>query len=244
MFKEHSQEQKIIKLRPIQLKEEVQPEENKSEIWQQHEAIAKKELEHARKEKEKMLTDAREAIDAEKEKWQTERAHYVEQARIEGFSKGFAEGEEEGASQYQAAINNINMLIDQVRAEYDATIEKSEQAILELAIHAAEKIMKQTLSEDPGAFLHIVKAAIKELKDQSVISIHLHPENYQHVVEQKDELERILEHETRLSIYIKQEIARGGCVIEHPFGKIDAGIDTQLEEIRTVLHDISNGELL
>ncbi len=243
MFKESSQEQKIIKVRPIQLKQEVQLEEQKSERWKQQAAEAKKELELTQREKEKMLADAREEIEADKEKWQAERANYVEQARKEGFSKGFAEGEEEGAAQYQAAINNINILAEQARTEYDATIEKSEQAILELAIHTAEKIMKQTLTEDPGAFLYIVKAAIKELKDQSVISIYLHPENYQHVVEQKDELERILEHETRLSIYIKQEIARGGCIIEHPFGKIDAGIDTQLEEIRTVLHDICNGEL-
>ena len=86
---------------------------------------------------------------------------------------------------------------------------------------------------------NVVALEIKEIKDQSVVSIYLHPANYEIVLEQKAELKKMLETDTKLSLYINDELAENSCVIKHPFGEIDASVDTQLEAIRNVLKDLT-----
>jgi len=109
--------------------------------------------------------------------------------------------------------------------------------IVKLAVRSAEKVIKQQLSEHPESFLEIVKAAIHELKDHAVVSIFLHPDNYEHVLKQKDELRQLLDAETKLAIYIREDLEKNSCLIEHPYGQIDASVDTQLDQIRQALEE-------
>ena len=110
---------------------------------------------------------------------------------------------------------------------------------MELAVHVAEKILKVQLNDEPKSFLPIVLSAIETIKDQSMVSIYLHPNNYEEVIQQKDELIRSLDGDTKVSIYIDHKLKEHACVIEHPFGQIDASIDTQLQQLRKALLDVA-----
>ncbi|MCG1028700.1 flagellar assembly protein FliH [Virgibacillus halodenitrificans] len=199
----------------------------------------KLELEDLRNHKEMLLNETNAEIQQAKQNWETEKHAYIESAKKEGYQAGYKEGEEAAQHGYRTLIEQANSIVESAGLDYHTTIEKHEESIIELAVYTAEKILSQQLEKSPQSFLPIVKSAIRELKDQSVISIYLHPANYETVLEQKEELLQVLEEDVRLAIYINVEIPENGCLIKHPFGQMDAGIDTQLNELRQVLHEVS-----
>lgn len=243
---QQSYAKKLIKLKPIELKKQTElnmdgplsVEEEKVLIQNELES-ARTELNHLKQEKERMLQSAIKEIKTEKENWEEEKRILIEQAHDIGYDSGFKQGEQEAMEQYHQKIDQINGLVDTATKDYHTTIEQSDKVIVDLSIHTAEKVIKEKLAEDPKMLLTIVTAAIQDIKDQSMISIFLHPNNYEFLVNQKSELMSAMDGDTKISIYIDQKMTENDCLIEHPFGQIDASIDTQLEQIREALHQVT-----
>ncbi|WP_052345778.1 flagellar assembly protein FliH [Paucisalibacillus sp. EB02] len=199
---------------------------------------AKEEFELVKKQQESLLVETENQIKLARDNWVEERNQLVEEAKEEGYRDGFSKGRNESVDQYQHLIEQANSIIAASKIDYQSTIERSEEAILILGIQVAERIMKLELENRPESFVPIVKEAILSIKDQRELSIFLHPDNYEYVLAQKNELEKVLESKAELSIYVNERLEVGSCVIEHPFGKIDASIDAQLNQIQQVLHEI------
>ena len=219
-------------------KQPISEEKSKQDLRENLQKL-NEELQSLMKQKELLINETRDAIDKEKLNWKQEKQELLTKAKEEGYQEGFRQGKEDSLKQYNQLLENANSITESAMVDYHSTIERSESSILRLSIQVAEKIVKQKLSDDPVSFLPIIKAAIKELKDHSTISIYLHPDNYEFVLGQKGELEQIVDDDTRLSLYADNEIVENSCLIQHAFGQIDAGIDTQLEQIRNVLHEIA-----
>ncbi|MEN1966876.1 flagellar assembly protein FliH [Lentibacillus sp. N15] len=242
---QHHSLQKQIKLKPIAEFKQRKEREQKETIGdhhldlQQQIQVAQQELEQLMQRKEQAITSTQEAIAEEKAEWEKTREAYIKQAQEEGYRNGFATGKQESITKYQQLLDQANQIIDAATADYHAKLDQSEDAIIDLAIHTSEKIIQQQLAEQPQTFLSIVQAAMKEIKDQSPITIYVHPDQYPVVLQQKEELSRLLHGNTELMIHVDEEAALYSCVIEHPLGKIDAGIDTQLQQLRDILHDLT-----
>ncbi|WP_231514817.1 flagellar assembly protein FliH [Oceanobacillus salinisoli] len=247
MQKSMSASKKVIKIKPpeffkqdeIPTDDDTQSKEVELHELQQKVQETAQHLEILKKQQTELLTSTKTEIEREKDNWVREKAEWIEQAKEEGYSAGFTTGKEESFDQYKGLIEQANSIIQRANQDYHATLEKSDETILNLAIYTAEKILTQKLADEPKLFLSIVHAAIKELQDQSIITIYLHPANFEFVVEQKEELTRSLGDEMKLSIYIKDDLDENACLIEHPFGQIDASIDTQLKQIHEILQDVA-----
>ncbi|MEC5422694.1 flagellar assembly protein FliH [Virgibacillus sp. C22-A2] len=239
MSKLHTE--KIIKIKPIEFlrKRDDHTASLSEDSIQEELKQAHDELQNLLKEKELLVKETTAEIEAAKENWKTEKQNYIKEAEHIGYEAGYKNGKEESLEKYRHLLDKADSITKSALSDYHTTIDKNEETIIELAIHTAEKIMNQKIAEDPDAFLSIVKTAIGELKDQSVITIYLHPVNYQFVLQQKEELNQILENEAKLSIQVNEEVAENGCLIQHPFGQLDASIDTQLQQIRDALHELA-----
>lgn len=236
---------KVIKIKPLQaIKQQHNPKSNVKNMEDEQIAVetklnnAQSELIKLQKEQAQLLQDTREQINIEKKNWEQERASYIEQANQEGYKAGFSLGEKEGAAKYEELINVVNGITESAKTEYYSVIEQSEGKILDIAVHIAEEILQQKINENSDSFLSIVKKAIEEIKDSSNILIYLHPKNYTAILQQKTELEQILNGDSNLSIYIDQSIAEDSCIIKHPFGQIDASVHTQLKQIHQAINDV------
>ncbi|MEJ8765377.1 MULTISPECIES: flagellar assembly protein FliH [unclassified Oceanobacillus] len=230
-----------IKVKPIEYmrkqsseKESEEAAENVLAYLQQ----AEEELEQIEQRKATMLAEVQTEISKARENWEEEKAVLMETAEKAGYEAGFQAGKKASIEQYESLLAKANSIVDLVKVDYQKTLEQTEYVITDIAIHTAEKILGEKLNESPEKFLEIVRLALKEINDQSVVSIYLHPNNYETVLAQKTELKRMLEKDTKLSLYIDEELPENSCIIEHPFGQIDASIDTQLEAIRNVLKEL------
>ena len=236
--------ERIIEIRPIERYVPKEPVSHET-LQQSFESIedrihsAENELRDLQKKRLDLLQQTEAEIAEARTQWEAERGAYVEAARQEGLETGLTQGRDEGHSEYAELITQANNVLEAAQKDYQATLEKSDHAIIELAIATADKILNKKLEEEPEQFINIVKSAIEEIDDQSTVMINLNPANYETVLNQKDELERILTHDTKLSIYLNEELGENDCIIEHPYGQIDASIDTQLKQIRDILHELA-----
>lgn len=197
----------------------------------------KQQLVSLQKQKDKMLQDIKEAIHKEKEEWLETKEQEREQVKKVGFKVGYDEGQESATEQYTNLLAEANEIVQTAKKDYEQTIEKHEKAIVHLAVTVAKKIISEEIRDNQDHFTAIVRKAIDDLKDKSNISIYLHPYDYQFVIRQKEELEQMVEDGETISVYVDQHLNEGDCVIKHPFGQIDVGIDLQLQQIKSALEE-------
>lgn len=174
-------------------------------------------------------------IDAEKAKWEEEKVQLVKQAEESGFKAGYKQGKEQALQDYTALIDEANERVQLAIKDYNDTVKKYEEAIVQLAIASAEKILRAKLQEDSSHYIPIIQQAIDELQDRSEITVYVHPDDYPFIIKQKSELEQLLEDDEIMSIYMDPQLFSGDCLIKHPYGQLDVGIDSQLQQLKTAL---------
>lgn len=232
----------MIQIKPL---DRIKPDSEPTSLEQEYQSLQHKlqatqmELERLEKQKETMLKEARDAIKQKKDKWASEKQILMEQIHEKGYQAGFTHGEQESVDQYKEILHKANKIVFATMKDYHEMMAKSDKVIIDLAIKTAEKIVKREIKQDPQSFLNIVTAAIKEIKDQANISIYVHPTDYEFILQQKNELKNMLNGHSNMSIFIDQALTENSCLIEHPFGQIDASIDTQLQEIRDILQEVT-----
>lgn len=234
---------KIITIRPLhEFKEEKASDQDNTLIEKTSIQLelekAKQELHSAEQQREKIINNLHNEIEREKLAWEQIKQEEMERIQQEAYQTGFEEGKNESLAQYKHLIDKANELVNRATAQYYEKIEEHESTIIHLSIQIAEKILNNTLSEDPSSFIPVVKAAIQDLKDNFTYKIYVHPNKYNIVTEQKDELHELVDEKATISLYIDDEIGENSCLIEHSAGRIDASVDSQLKEIKRALTEL------
>lgn len=234
---------KVITIKKIEVdevKREIEsittPEEKKQFIQIEIDAL-ERELSLLEEKKQSMIEEMGEYITREKEAWEITKQEEREVARKEGFQSGFAQGKKAVLEEYKDLLNQANAIAQTAEDDYHKTVAQHQMTVLQLAVQVSEKIICEKIKEDPTVFMAIVKQAIEQLIDKSNVAIYLHPDDYKIVQEQKEELEQLIDDDEVLSLYIEQDLQQGDCLIKHPFGQIDASIDTQLQQVKKALEE-------
>ncbi|WP_226528284.1 flagellar assembly protein FliH [Metabacillus niabensis] len=240
-YTNHHEERKKIAVQTIHTLLQDKLNENNPEILKEASFI----IQSAKNDADQMIQKAMEEssiiqqqIQFEKSNWDQEHEQLIEQAKQEGYAEGLELGRQEALRQYQSTIEESNQIIELSKRDYDEKIQSAENAILELSIKIAEKIIAAKLFESPNHFLPLVKKGLNEVKEYEHIKIHVHPLYYEFVLSQKDELRTLVTNDTDFYIYANAELNEHDCFIESAFGRIDVSIDTQLEQLKRKLLDL------
>lgn len=196
---------------------------------------AKEELAQLEEKKRQLLSETKEKIVKEREDWQAEKEMERQKAEEEGFQKGYEEGKNDALERYESLVEKANTIYLTSVEDYHKTIKKHTETIIQLAMKVAEKIMNMNVKEHPENFSLILHKALDQLKVDSTITIHIHPNNYPFVQQQKEELEQLLDGEKNIILQMDHRLNEGDCMIKHRFGQIDVGVDVQLEQIKAAL---------
>lgn len=239
---------KVIRLQPVFVSstgEEVSPELTQLQANQEAEKVltnAKLQSEALLNEANEMIQQAHQQIKELKAVWEIEKEQLKEEALAEGYQAGFNKGEMAASEQYSFILNDAKQTVELAKAEYLNQIDQAEETILRLGIKVAEKIIRAHLDETKDDFIQVVKHAIKEVKDYADINIIVHPTMYELVLSQKEELTSLFNGEKTLYIYPNEELTETGCLVESSFGRIDASIDSQLNELKVKLLELIEEE--
>ncbi|KML10491.1 flagellar assembly protein FliH [Bacillus safensis] len=233
------QGRQTIPLQQVEFKREHHEEElvNETEASQlvlsDAEDQASRILEQANSELEKTMAE----INQRRTDFEEERMQLIEEAKQAGYQEGFQKGEADANMQYQAILDQANDIVSLARQDYEEKIESSAEQIVELAFELAKRVW-YAAEDTKDQFLSLVKQVITEVKEYDDISIYVDPEHYDHVMEYKDELIRILQKDTHLAIYSDEKAPKGTCYVETSFGKVEASVDTQMNQLKEKLLEV------
>ena len=181
----------------------------------------------------------------------------LEKAKKDGHKKGYGEGYTDGVNQgridgERAVREEMKQAINDANAKAEKTIQdaktqtseyfiRSEDEIVKVVMMAIEKILPQHFLDVPQVILPVVRDAIKYVRDQKEIKIHVEPDSYDLILMARSEFQSMLTDGAAILEVVSDEALRpGDCLIETPNGGVDARLSTQIElmknAIKTVLH--------
>ncbi len=213
-------------------------ESKAKELMEIAEAKAEQLIEEASQEAEHL----RNAIQEEKNLWDDEKRRLSEEAWNEGYQNGLEEGRTAGKSEYKSLIETAVNTINEAKLDSQTYTVQAERTILDLAVASTESILGSLLSEEPERFVGVVKKALVELKNEKEIEIFVHPSKFHLLVTSRNALKSVFPREVQCYIYPNEELNENDCIVECETIRINAGIDSQLHELKERLAELLAGE--
>jgi flagellar assembly protein FliH len=160
----------------------------------------------------------------------------------EAYEKGFAQGEKDGVELGQRKalklienIENLLRSLDDLREEILAHYERE---ITELVFVIAQKVIHREIRSDDAAIEGTVLSALKLAAEKSKATLRVNPADFDYVEELRPELFAAVKELKALTVTSDPSITRGGCLLESPYGDVDARVETQLDKIHLCLEQV------
>lgn len=141
------------------------------------------------------------------------------------------EGFEEGLSKWTKQLTFL------VKETHDLK-EQILNSIIPLAISSVKKIIGKELETNPDTIASIVLNNLKTITQYKTFSIFVNPEDLNNIEKIKPDIRKLLEYASFISIAAKDDIEKGGCVIETEVGIINARLDVQLQVLEHTFKEV------
>lgn len=163
----------------------------------------------------------------------------LEDANKHGFEEGYRLGYESGYTEINdklsAQVKGIEKLSNAAFEIKQQVIASAEPEILELSVSIAEKIIREKLDLEPQIVLNIIRSAISALKDKEEVKILINPQLAEIVYGFTDELTQCIKGIKSIKVVEDRTVSPDGAIVESPDSRIDARLQTQIEEITRIL---------
>ncbi|MDN4073439.1 flagellar assembly protein FliH [Fictibacillus terranigra] len=174
-------------------------------------------------------------LEKSKEEWNAQVILEREEAKKDGFNEGYQAGLLEGQKAYDRLLEQARETVERSKQDYEQQIASAEPVIIELAVKMARKLVGDILLEDKEGWTAILKGLMNEVRDFPEVNLYVHPNRYEATQNAKQEIQNVLMHTAVLYIYPDEKLDENACVVEFPFGRIEAGMDSQLSELKEKL---------
>ncbi|MBQ8596542.1 MAG: hypothetical protein IJ409_02010 [Lachnospiraceae bacterium] len=199
------------------------------EMLEQELAVAREELEMARVQADRMLSDAQDEIN-----------RLTAKAREEARSKGYEEGRRQGLDEIEALKQEYFLKEKELQREYEQKMLELEPAFVEHLTGIYEHIFKVDLSAYNKLVRHLLVDAIQKMGDYRNYIIHVSKEDYPGVSGAKEQLqEEAGAGGSGFEIVADVTLGRSQCVIETEGGVYDCSLGTELAELKRKLRLLS-----
>lgn len=198
---------------------------------------AKCEADRLVREAEKKCTEMNLQIAKEEEKAKLNREAAYEKKVKEGYTTGYNNGTATAKEHFASLIQQGNRFVDQAKNYFNDSIKQAEPEILKLGIAVAEKIIGTSVALDEDKWFALVATAVREVREQETIKITVAPIHFDHLNQHRPEFDKLVQ-DAKIFIYADSDFSDTDCTIETSFGKIDAGVASQLQVIKEKLTEL------
>jgi flagellar assembly protein FliH len=156
----------------------------------------------------------------------------------EAYEKGFAQGQKDGLDLEKSKMEEMGRQYEALLAELrDLKLHifrDSEGEMLQLIELIVKKIIGEEIKTDEAIIMHSIKSAAKFLTDKRKVRIIINPEDMEEVKKMLPDLSRLTKG-GNFQLTEDPTVGKGGCILETGFGRVNATIDDQLDEIMKVI---------
>ncbi|MEX0655193.1 MAG: FliH/SctL family protein [Phycisphaeraceae bacterium] len=163
----------------------------------------------------------------------------LEQGLAQGREQGLAEGREQGRAE---ALEQMGEQLRQLQAGWtgslkgwDAHCHEMERAgraaVLDFAIKVAEKLVHRVIEVDESVVVDQLAHALTHVLHASEVTVQIHPDDRPLLEQALPELLAEFDQLSHIKLADDATVGRGGCIVRHGEGRIDATIDTQVRRV-------------
>ena len=155
----------------------------------------------------------------------------------DAFAKGYAQGEragvEAGNRRGDAMLRRLGETLDELASLRQTLLRQSERQLVQLALALAKRIVRREIAADDELFTALARVALDRLGDARQATIRLHPDDHGRLAGKGVEQWAA----AHVTVVADPSVSRGGCLVESPFGFVDATIDAQFQELAQAMLD-------
>lgn len=188
------------------------------------------------------LDEVQADIEKQRTIFQEECESYREETYHEAYDAGYQKGILEGKASFHDKLEEAKEIIELSHKDYAKNIEDSEETILKLSMQVANQVLRKQLLEDEVIYTEYIKSAIKHVKEMKGIRIRVAPDNYQRIYKYRDEFSQLITNDEQIHIIPDEELTTFDYLIDSESGRVDAGLDTQIQELQKKLLEILGGK--
>jgi flagellar assembly protein FliH len=161
----------------------------------------------------------------------------VDLAQVEksAYENGFRQGEKAGMEiaekKVEAVMRRYSDAIFELGRLKSTLYPQVEREVVKLAVEVAKKIVHREIQVDKEIIQTLVKVALSHVAEKTAVTIHLHPADYNFILERKAELSQGDQGGREISLLADKSIERGGCLVKTECGDIDARIEEEFREV-------------
>ena len=156
----------------------------------------------------------------------------------EAYEKGFAQGQRDGLDLEKSKLEEMGRqyesLLTELRDLKVHIFRDSEGEMLRLIELIAKKIIGEEIKTGEAVISHSIRTAAKFLTDKRKVQIIINPDDMEEVKKMLPDLTKLTKG-GNFQLTEDPSIGKGGCILETGFGRINATIEDQLDEIIKVI---------
>jgi flagellar assembly protein FliH len=194
-----------------------------------------------RKEYSSAFLEQLKEVEAKVLKQAKEKALHIEQ---EAYEKGFAQGEKDGLElgqkRIETIVQQIRTVLQEMENQREPLYRVYEREMLQLALSISKKILHHECQVNEDVITATLREVSKYIVDQRKIVIRLNPADAQFIQSHPNKATPVRKGRQGVELLKDPSITRGGCVVETAFGGIDATMETQFDQIVSLLWERFN----
>ena len=156
-------------------------------------------------------------------------------AREQGLRDGYAAGHDQALADVRSAALAVSQLDAGLRAEAAAAATRLEGQAVELALALAEKVVASALAVRPELVVESVRHALRGIVERERITVLVHPEDLAQVSDAMAAVQAELGGVEHWEVQAERRVERGGAIVRHAHGDVDAQIESKLRRAREVV---------
>ncbi|MCS6965424.1 MAG: FliH/SctL family protein [Candidatus Kapabacteria bacterium] len=156
------------------------------------------------------------------------------------YERGFEDGKTAAVALYEAEfrryhqwLQHFDELAHTLRIQVTQLSQEMEKAAVQLAFVIAEHVLGCELKQHPEQIEQLVQRALQSLPTGHALRIRLHPDTLEAL--QRASSRIATAHGEDISLIADLSVEPTGCVVESPWGVVDAQLSQQLQSIREQL---------
>lgn len=192
-------------------------------------------MEETRDEINRMKRDAMDEIEAM-------RSETFEKAKNDGYMNGYQEGAQKAArleQQLKLKEQELDQKAKQLQVSYERELEGIEPLLVDELIKIFEHVTRIEYASNREAIVTLLEGAVRQMDSNKNLIVHVSPEDYPAVSENKERLLEQTTPGTTMEIIEDMTQRRNGCYIETDGGVFECGLDTQMEQLGKELRILS-----
>ena len=163
-------------------------------------------------------------------------------AQDEGYRDGYAAGQAAALEEARPAAAALRQAESELRAAGHASAQRLEAESVDFALALAEKILAAALAVRPELVLDAIRQALRGIVDRDRITVLVHPDDLRLVAESMAAMQSELGGIDHWEVQAERRVQRGGAIVRHAHGDVDAQVQSKLARARDVVEAAMSGD--